>query len=567
MIKKYISIIHFIKYLTCQPFFVWNSLKNKENFEIDEDNDLWDILKDEVLEIKPKSYGQIIAKSFYKIDKHLFDHLKKTYDCVFITGKTIEEKIRKTRQNLNSEKMLIKPVFIYENAVACPTAFDAKEKTLINLKYSKKTRLDYLIDFKWQSEIVAKSTEVKNFKLFILREKLYEKNEISLVSTDKIHPTKTGSTFKINFHKLKKISFLINRKMYFNNEKIEEIIKNINAYQKIKTFDLKIDKDITNFGENKEIDLILEKKNFEFAQFSGKVIKKKAIKTFLNQTNSDAKSFFSSKVLDQFLDLKKQNLINYLFLDSKQNLNTFNSTIKKIQNANKVIWYDFEGFSLPFSPLTGYGPYDQVIFQVSIIKTVKNVENGEPINIVFDPQNISYEDFFEIVKNIYSEDGDCYVVYNRSYEIKKMKKMLEVLRKQNYEKTSEFEKMFNHIEQKTVDLMDLFKILGKNKVPPVMLSDQKLKYSIKNIEKHISQNNIHLPRKIQEYKNLEIQNGLIAMEIAIKRSINIIGDLEWKSYEKKLKKYCENDVRAMIMVYDFVLSLKNKYYKNGETKQ
>ena len=100
-----------------------------------------------------------------------------------------------------------------------------------------------------------------------------------------------------------------------------------------------------------------------------------------------------------------------------------------------------------------------------------------------------------------------------------------------------------------------------------MLSDQKLKYSIKNIEKHISQNKIYLPRKIQEYKNLEIQNGLIAMEIAIKRSINIIGDLEWKSYEEKLKKYCENDVRAMIMVYDFVLSLKNKYYKNGEIKQ
>jgi hypothetical protein len=47
----------------------------------------------------------------------------------------------------------------------------------------------------------------------------------------------------------------------------------------------------------------------------------------------------------------------------------------------------------------------------------------------------------------------------------------------------------------------------------------------------------------------------MAMEIGIKRALNLINDQKWNLISKKLKEYCENDVRAMIMVYDFVLKL------------
>ena len=553
MKKEYISLSHFKKYLTCQPFFVWNSLEKDQKIENEEE--LWDLIEEEILEKKEKRYWEIVGKSFRLIDQHLIEYLKQKYDCVFIKGKTIEEKIKHTKESLNLNKMLIKPIFEYKNAIATPLAFDLKEKKLINLKYSKKTKLINLIDFKWDKEIISKSIKVKKFTLFLLKDKFYQKGEIDLISTNKIYPTKTGNVLNKRADKEVKIEFLIDQWKYFKKEKIEDIINKINSYKKIKKVDLNIKNDITLFGFNKELDLILEKNNFEFTGFNGFVIRKSKIIDFFKQKELDAKNFFSSKVLDEFLKLKKRKLINFLFLDSWDNQDIFSSTINKILLANKVVWYDFEAFSLPFSPLNGYGPYDQVIFQASIIKTNGYVEIDQVKNIIFDPKNISHENFFEIVKNIYSKDVDCYVVYNKSYEISKIEKMLEILKLENYQKVFEFEKMVNHIKSKTVDLMDLFKIISKNKIPPIMLSDQKLRYSIKNIEKHISQNQINLPRKIKEYEMLEIQNGLMAMETAIKRSIGLIGDLEWKSYEKKLKKYCENDVKAMIMVYDFALSL------------
>ena len=45
------------------------------------------------------------------------------------------------------------------------------------------------------------------------------------------------------------------------------------------------------------------------------------------------------------------------------------------------------------------------------------------------------------------------------------------------------------------------------------------------------------------------------MRTAIERFIGVIGDEKWKNILDDLKEYCENDVRAMIMVYDYVEKL------------
>ena len=44
----------------------------------------------------------------------------------------------------------------------------------------------------------------------------------------------------------------------------------------------------------------------------------------------------------------------------------------------------------------------------------------------------------------------------------------------------------------------------------------------------------------------------MAMNKAMQRYLNTIGDQEWKANVKMLKEYCENDVKAMIMVYYFI---------------
>jgi len=121
-----------------------------------------------------------------------------------------------------------------------------------------------------------------------------------------------------------------------------------------------------------------------------------------------------------------------------------------------------------------------------------------------------------------------------------------------YEKALE---MVEHIRQNTLDLMDIFKITSAKKLPMILLNDQKLKASIKNIEKHISKNKLDIGYSIKEYKNLDIKNGGMAMQVAIERATGVMGDNQWKQTVDKLKEYCENDVKAMIMVYYYILFL------------
>jgi hypothetical protein len=77
---------------------------------------------------------------------------------------------------------------------------------------------------------------------------------------------------------------------------------------------------------------------------------------------------------------------------------------------------------------------------------------------------------------------------------------------------------------KTVDLADLFSARSKKNAPPILLYQLQGMYSIKLLEKYIHNNNIKLPTQIHEYKKLEIQNGMMAMDTAIERSLGIIGD-------------------------------------------
>jgi hypothetical protein len=58
---------------------------------------------------------------------------------------------------------------------------------------------------------------------------------------------------------------------------------------------------------------------------------------------------------------------------------------------------------------------------------------------------------------------------------------------------------------------------------------------------------------------LVVQNGLMAMSKAVDRYLGGIGNIEWENVSKELKRYCENDVKAMIMVYHFAkMKLKEK---------
>lgn len=58
----------------------------------------------------------------------------------------------------------------------------------------------------------------------------------------------------------------------------------------------------------------------------------------------------------------------------------------------------------------------------------------------------------------------------------------------------------------------------------------------------------------------------MALEESISRKLGIIGDKAWEAKIEYLKEYCENDVMAMIMTYDFIMeivaSVFPKIYEN-----
>lgn len=545
MKDNFITFKQYKNSICSQPFFIWNSLDQKvDNYDYEMDGEIskhyWSNVSNDV---ENTSFSEITTRTFFVIDKWLINFLSKKYDSIIIDGNK-EERILKTKNALSSGKLLINPLFEYKGALSSPIGFDTKTKTVIEHKYSKKTKLIDGIKCYWDYEVITRgSTPIKDFVLFLpVNKNNYKKGEIDLVPIKEIHTTKTGKLPGEENSSKKSTEVMImdfvknpsNKTFKLPNfEKQIEYIENARTSKFNKKL---VHMDLEQFDINPNKDEILEKIGFKYWGWNGNVVRKKAIIEYLI---SHSEELFKNEVMKKMEGLTKSEVLNKLI------------EIETIDNSKKVIWYDFEGYSLPFSPVDYISPYSQVVFQVSVIETNENIETCKE-NLVIDPLTLSLDDFPLIIKSVYSNGADAYVVYNKGYENARIKEMVEVLEHDNHPLASESRKMYEEIVEKTVDLYDLFRISSGNKLPSVIMHDQKAKASIKNVEKHITNNKIPIPRPIEQYSALEVQNGGMAMDIAVKRALNLIGDLEWKNKVYSLKKYCENDVRAMIIVYDFV---------------
>ena len=205
--------------------------------------------------------------------------------------------------------------------------------------------------------------------------------------------------------------------------------------------------------------------------------------------------------------------------------------------TGKVCWYDFEGFSLPFdTEHDGFTlkMYNQIAFQVCTIVD-DNVEH-----YVMDPANITKQDIISIVKTVYADKADRYIVYNKAYENTRLKEFAA--------QVPEVKEMVDWIIENTVDLYNLFRVSTSASLPPILLLDRKGNASIKDIEKHIHANDYALEFDIKAYSSLAIQNGSSAMSKAIMRYLDVVPG--WDDTDLKL--YCENDVNAMILIREFI---------------
>ncbi|WP_416738761.1 UU173 family protein [Mycoplasma sp. 005V] len=313
----------------------------------------------------------------------------------------------------------------------------------------------------------------------------------------------------------------------------------------------------------------------------------------------------------------------------KNNINFFNiqalNVVKKIHRKDaKICWYDYEGFMNLYPIIDNVPSYNQVINQVSIILT----QNGNEIhkeNIVIDTLGLKLIEIVKMIKAIYCDGADAYVVYNKSYENTRNKEVLALVRKQilhgdgsetNLSFVTEFNQIFPnglkdfehivfHINTNTIDLADCFNRYASEKLPVnnmdpelneyVFFQDDEQNhtikllndidfarfqeitswnshiisinylmyyYSIKKIEKYITHLGLRLKTLITPYKDLEIQKGTMAMEKAMQRNAGAIGDSLWNQLTvPALKLYCENDVKAMIMVYELIMYLGRLKFK------
>ncbi|MBU4692527.1 DUF2779 domain-containing protein [Mycoplasma zalophi] len=519
---------------------------------------------------------------FKKINQKMIDIIEENYNPseIFVVPitKSLEEKISLTESALSDPKIKLirNPFFIHyidsdnENILLANPAAYNKEK---NILYSQNAvtsikKLKYVLKAYWEAEILKRNDlKVDEYIFLILDRDINKKNEVHIKKQQEIAYAKTKKNG-------------VNEERTFNiNDLLNDGFIDITKANKQKTLEpLSLDQfsnlwlsllvnsdsldtynesdNISDWGKNEHANLIFFTENPKFANING---------TFLIKIK---KFFFENK----FDEIKKEeeSKIELQYIFNKINSMNKERTQDIIENIQKegseVIWYDFEGFSLPFSPLDNVRPYTQVVNQVSIIKTITvkkddslelQIIDYETKDIMYDPKTINVNDFIDLINQVYgNKTHDAYVVFNKGYEITRMKEMIEYISKNELvtpDKLNETKYKLQKIQENTVDIMLAFK------KDAIFLHALRGYYSIKKVEKYITKSHLQLKHLITPYSELEVKNGKMAMDNAILRYTEVIGDKEWELKSKKLKEYCHNDVLAMIMVFDFI----NKLLKDG----
>ncbi|WP_027121216.1 UU173 family protein [Mycoplasma leonicaptivi] len=308
------------------------------------------------------------------------------------------------------------------------------------------------------------------------------------------------------------------------------------------------------------------------------------------------------------------------------NVNTLNLIKELHIKDAKICWYDYEGFSDIFPVLDGVPAYNQVVNQVSIIVTQngneilkenivldpKTMDLKDLVQMLF---KIASDNNYFVVYNKNYEN-------TRNKEIAKLVRQKCLQNDQkfinwflNYTKQETinaaiiyFEiNTLNKINNNTIDLADIFakrdplttkaevldnvKILNFNNSEVITKNvaqndlesfiskngfGSKIKelkfinihflkhfYSIKKIENLITESGFLLKTLITPYKDLVIKKGTMAMLEAQNRFYGATSDIIWENnIVPELKKYCENDVKAMIMVYEFIMFIARMCFSN-----
>lgn len=593
---------------------ITNTLCKKSNIEEKEVNleVEYDAYKQTKIELNANDNNEILLLIGQKIDYEsrlfLIQKYQKQVELVYDIDEkqkyqNNEKKAQITQQLLKENKkiLLFQPVFIFQKLI---TKCDAilKDQSKINIIETKATttaKLHHYLDLFFQKKVIEQQSFLSDFYfdyyLCLLQYTMLSKNQTLFELTPYLNlkkqiSFKTGLNAKIK-NQLKK--GYVKEKDYLPY-KIKDLMNdNFNALKN----NLEIGKNANSKKALNKIYVLLQKTNQEF----NTVISQLNYHQIHNLTPSpvfyphpnnkspfkeshfwaEIKTIyvlqgfnvfaFSGHVSDikaeQFHKLNKHMPLNTFLKKPKNNpsfyLTIFNNKITKYEikkelvtnYLNKIksctIYFDFETINLPFGILDGSYPFEQIVYQCSIIKIIDNdLTTIQVNNLICDPKKIDPTWFQKVIDNLYTmQKNVTYFVYNQAFEIQCLKIMQRFL-------NAIYEKKIKNIIDHIFDLAIFFKISSQNGYL-ICFSELKGFYSIKKILPLIQKYapKIFQKTKCLNYNSLKIQDGYSCQTKAIKRFLALTNDQKWIKNKNNMIIYCENDVRAMIAIKYFVKEL------------
>ena len=559
--------------------------------------------------------GNIIDKESKKYIKAQFSACRKIYDFDELNLSN-DDAFEKTMNLLVNDDnfILFQPKFIYKSkAIAKPDAFIKQNNkyTLIETKGTSSVKASHLIDLTYQHIVINEclkkiNATISQYYLCLIDYRIGEKHELGFCLSEYASIVKGGygssnsnlikfSPEWINERKIKKIAkdknmtylnlitnYQTSLPSYYakqdgspkkdwltfisdtryaniaNENKFEQIIDELIKHQIINEPTLEpTPKFKTWFKDNESWPIIREyyiadigNQHSQLFSFSGYLIKQKDIFEnyyYQNKTTNEMFNDWLSGHGEKYAVTFGQRVKN------KQiwNQNTID-TLKKL--SSKKVYFDFESINLATRVLDDTLPFMQTVNQVSVIIDHGNgVDKNTPCNnIIFDPLTMTKEKYKLIVdallpdKDLSICETYSYVVYNQGFEKTRLEEMKWLIDDPSYSK--KIDVIIKHI-------FDLANFFDPRKLEYVCFAELKGFYSIKRVLSIIKTmtNDIYGGVGCLDYKqDLQVHNGQQAQMISSQRFFGLIDDQDWNTIVIDLKKYCENDVRAMVAVEYFI---------------
>jgi hypothetical protein len=532
--------------------------------------------------------GIIIEQTFNKTVQEYFR--LETFDLD--TKLSNEQRHNKTLELLQSKKdcIIIQGALIYDGIIAKPDAIVIKDKKvyLIECKGSSSTKILYLLDLYYQKSVFDLcNIPVEDYYIGIIKYEKLQKNKTSIeltnycvVSKSYSKPSKLDNLLpeekeiiirnsKIGYFGGLKIKYILQSRtldqleFFYENEtkldkKGDEAKKLVHSEESILYFfSINFLDRIQSLKEHSIQEPTIDEKDI-FTYFKDLEFYKEYVKPWLAQKykyfewtgsiNKSTKKIWQAN--PEIAELESKMSDTYKTWYDKEE-DVFNiEQISQIEKSiyNKMVYFDFETINSAIRAIDNTYPFEQIITQCSITYLNKdNLSSMRDEDLIFDPLNLQLSDYEDMIDKIYQGEETSYIVYNKSFERSCLKRLIDFIPSKT--------KQINDIIANLVDLADFFTI--KKNFLPIFIKELKGYYSIKKVLKIIPEHLLEASGS-KPYKELAVQNGLQAQIQTLRRFYGLMNDKDWNELKIKLKSYCNNDVRAMIAVYFYVLEiLKN----------